>query len=485
MGDRRPNILLIIADQLRLDACGFAGRGRASTPNIDALAREGCWYRQAVSSHPVCGPCRASLFTGCHASTTGYVINELSCRTDLPTLAGCLGQEGYRRAYFGKWHLWAAEAKDDPVAFHRNPANQFVPPGPDRLGFDDHWEAYNFNHDYWHGFIHGNGPERIRLPGYEPDALTDRAISYLQSGQAEPFIACVSFGPPHQPWDAGAVPPCWLENLPSEGYEHPPNYAEGSAEYWHAWYDRAWWRREVAPRLPAWRRIYAAMVANIDWNVGRLLTALAGLGLDKDTLVVFTSDHGEMFGAHGRVQKNIFYEEAARIPLLMRWPGRIAAGAVSDACIASPDLMPTILGFARTPIPASVEGMDLSHCALGLPGPVPRDALLQGMGPSVDWQDGHEWRALRDPRHTYAVHRHDRREELYDNTADPLQLRNLVEDVSSRPLLDNMRRRLSLRMQQIHDDFAPITWYRDHWTSRGRILRGARDGDAAWPTFLR
>jgi hypothetical protein len=120
-----------------------------------------------------------------------------------------------------------------------------------------------------------------------------------------------------------------------------------------------------------------------------------------------------------------------------------------------------------------------------IPGAVPGDALLQGMGPSVDWQDGHEWRALRDLRHTYAVHRHDRREELYDNGADPLQQRNLVGDARFQPVLADMRQRLSLRMQRISDDFAPISWYRDHWTGQGRVRRGARDADRAWSECLR
>ena len=144
------------------------------------------------------------------------------------------------------------------------------------------------------------------------------------------------------------------------------------------------------------------MTANLDWNLGRLFKALDDNGLSDNTLVVFTSDHGEMFGAHGRRAKNIFYEEAARIPFLMRFPGKIPAGTASDACLGTVDILPTVLGLLGLPIPEAVEGLDLSRCALGRPGPEPDAAFLQNTGACAAWEDGHEWRALRDKRYTYA-----------------------------------------------------------------------------------
>src|SRR5690606_34830552 len=127
-------------------------------------------------------------------------------------------------------------------------------------------------------------------------------------------------------------------------------------------------------------RVYYAMVANLDANVGRLLEAVDDLGLRENTIFVFTSDHGEMFGAQGRRAKNIFYEEAVRVPLIMRWPGHIPAGSTSDVCLNTPDIMPTLLSLLGLPIPDEVEGMDLSHCALGRSGPEPEAAFMQGMG---------------------------------------------------------------------------------------------------------
>ncbi|MBF0244676.1 MAG: sulfatase [Planctomycetes bacterium] len=473
-----PDILFIMADQLRPQSCGYMGDAKAQTPNLDRLAEEGVNFTNAVSMHPVCGPFRASLFTGCHSSTTGYVINELSCRTDLPTLAGAVNGVGYRSEYIGKWHLWATQAKEaysSPADFHKDEANQFVPPGPARLGFDGHWAAWNFNHDYNRGFYYRDTPQRLALDGYEPDLQTDMAIERLRLAQkdAAPLFLCLSYGTPHQPWNTGNVPAEWLERFTDVPFGLPANYADGHGRYWHECMDEAWWTKEVKPHLGFWQRCYYAMTANLDWNLGRLLSALEQEGLADNTLVVFTSDHGEMFGAHGRAQKNIFWDEAARVPLLMRWPGRIPESGVTDACINTPDLMPTLLGLCGVQIPPTCEGLDLSHCARGRPGPEPQAALLQGMGPSVDWDDGHEWRALRDKRHTYAVDRQGC-EHLFDNQADPLQLTNLVSHPAFGAVLKNLRTQLHKHMEQLGDTFESATWYRDHWIEKGQIVRGAK-----------
>jgi arylsulfatase A-like enzyme len=140
----------------------------------------------------------------------------------------------------------------------------------------------------------------------------------------------------------------------------PQNYERGSGEYWHRWFDRDWWVTEVDPKLSAWQAVCYAMTANLDWNVGRLLGAMDYLQLADNTIVVFTSDNCEMFGAHGRVQKNIFWEEALRVPFLIRWPGRVPAGQASDVCLNTPDIMPTLLSLVGAEIPSSVEGSDLS-----------------------------------------------------------------------------------------------------------------------------
>ena len=174
-GGAKPNVVFIIADQLRYQSCGFAGDARARTPQLDALAKQGVVFRNAVSGHPVCAAFRASLFTGKYTTSTGMVINELRMNTNHVFLAQVLDRAGYDTAYIGKWHLWAKE-----LGNHYDPKNSFVPPGPYRFGFDGFWAAYNFHHEYDKAYYHTDSPEKIAVNGYEPDVQTELAIGQVK-----------------------------------------------------------------------------------------------------------------------------------------------------------------------------------------------------------------------------------------------------------------------------------------------------------------
>ncbi|MGC8971268.1 MAG: sulfatase family protein [bacterium] len=461
---RRPNLVYVFADQLRYDACGFTGNSKAKTPNIDKLAKEGVTLTNAVSGHPVCAPYRASLFTGKYTTSTGMVINELRINPNHRCFAHILTENGYETAYIGKWHLWANQ-----LGNHYDPKNSFVPPGPYRLGFDGFWAAYNFHHEYYQGYYHTNSPEKIFIEGYEPDGQTNIAIEVLRnySSSGKPFALFLSYGTPHDPWSYDNVPKEYLEMFKDVEFTLSPNYKEENDPYADAWGRLASWEREM---LPEWIKVYYAMVANLDWNLGRLLKAIDELGLRGNTIFVFTSDHGEMFGAHGRRAKNIFYDEAVRVPFIIRWPQKLPSGYISDVCLNTPDIMPTLLSLMNLPIPEEVEGMNLAHCILGEEGPEPEAAFMMGTGAVADWEDGHEWRALRNKRYTYAVYRVDGKEFLFDNVEDPYQMRNLVEDLRYRDILDYFRDLLKKRMEELGDTFEASTWYRDNWTKDRIIL---------------
>jgi len=173
------------------------------------------------------------------------------------------------------------------------------------------------------------------------------------------------------------------------------------------------------------------------------------------------------------MKKNIFYEEAARIPLLIKWPGMVLAGNKHDACISSVDVMPTLLGLVDAQIPGEVEGMDLSHCVLGQDGPEPEFAFLQNTGACASWEDGHEWRALRDKQYTYAIYRVDKGELLFDNLNDPYQMTNLVSDPAHLETLERFRKMMRDKMESLNDTFPPSTWYRENWIEDRIICRSA------------
>jgi arylsulfatase A-like enzyme len=471
MPQSKPNMVLVLADQLRRQSCGFAGDTNARTPHLDTFAKEGVIFRNAVSGHPVCAPFRASLFTGKYTTSTGMVINELRMNPNHECLAHVLTRHGYDTAYIGKWHLWANE-----LGNHYNPKNSFTPPGPYRLGFDGFWASFNFHHEYYKGYYHTDSPEKILIQGYEPDVQTDLAIEQIKrlSHAGKPFALVLSLGTPHDPWNRENVPAQYYEMFGDDGakprFALPPNYKSENDPY-----SDAWSRFKTPAERQAilrWMRVYYAMTANLDWNFGRLLRAIDQAGIRSNTIVMFTSDHGEMMGAQGRRAKNIFYEEAVRVPFLIRWPGGIPAGLTTDACLNTPDIMPTLLGLAGLPIPAKVEGVDLSHCARGLPGSEPEAAFMQNTGACAIWEDGYEWRALHGKRYTYAVYRKDRKELLFDNFSDPYQLRNLADIPGQRETLDHFRALMKTKMRELGDTFEASSWYRDHWIEDRIITYG-------------
>ena len=230
----RPNLVFVFADQLGLNHCGYAGATKANTPNMDGLASQGVRFGNAVSTMPVCSAYRASLLTGKYPTSTGMVINELRMKTDDVCIGHVLTRAGYRTGYIGKWHLYANE-----LGNHHDPKNSHIPPGPNRLGFDGYWAAYNFHHEYYNAYYHRDSPERISYgPGvYEPDGQTDLAIDFLRrAGRADqPFALFLSYGTPHDPWDRRNVPRRFYDLFRGVGFPPPPNYSQEKDPYGDDW----------------------------------------------------------------------------------------------------------------------------------------------------------------------------------------------------------------------------------------------------------
>ncbi len=464
--ERPVNLIYVFADQLRRFSCGYAGDEFAHTPNIDRLARESLDVRNAVPSTPVCAPYRASLMTGKYQSGTGMVINELRLSPEHQCFGHVLTKGGYDTAYIGKWHLWANQ-----LGHHDETINGFVPPGPYRLGFDQYWAAYNFNHTYHDAPYFRDTPRREIHKIYEPDSQTQMAIDYLKTrqGQTKPFALFLSWGPPHDPWDWVNCPSDFSEQFRKVKIPLRPNYSDTPDPYADTWATPG---PDYRSHVDQFQQGYYAMSADVDRTLGRLLDAIRAQGLEDNTLLVFTSDHGEMFGSHGRRAKYIFYEEACRVPFLVRWPGHIRPGS-TDTLLTTPDIMPTLLSALKLPVPRTVEGTDLSGNLAGRGGHGPEAIYMQGMGTTAAWKDGTEWRALRDHQCTYAIYHRDRHELLFDNLADPYQLKNLAEDRSHAAKLSHYREQLQGWMKEHNDNFETCTWYRDHWTADRNIVNTA------------
>jgi len=250
-----------------------------------------------------------------------------------------------------------------------------------------------------------------------------------------------------------------------------PNYSDTPDPYADAWATPPPNYHQI---VHDWQRAYYAQTVSIDNNVGRLMKALDDAGLSDNTIFIFTSDHGEMFGAHGRRAKYIFYEEAARVPFLVRWPGHIPAKLVSDCLLGTPDIMPTVLSLLDLPIPKSVEGVDRSSHALGKGGADQEAAHMQGMGTTAAWKDGTEWRALRDHDYTHAIYHRDRSELLFNNRRDPYQLNNLALDRTQTAKLAHYRQVSANWRREQNDVFESCTWYQSRWTTNRNITSTAK-----------
>lgn len=337
----KPNVLWVFGDQHRGQALGIAGDPNVSTPNIDNLAREGLYFRQAVSNNPWCTPFRGSLLTGRYSHDCVWQTPQ---RLDpgYRTVADILSEAGYHTHYIGKWHLGGSN-EDHPI------------PGDERGRFHS-WIGYeNINNQYYCR-VHGhdeNGDELAprRLEGYETDALTDLLIERLEAesqrmkrGAASPFFAVLSVQPPHNPYVA---PPEFTGRHSPAGVRLRPNVPP---------VERL--RTEARTDLAG----YYAQIENLDWNLGRIRSALSRLGLAEDTIIMFFSDHGDMHLSHGMREKSSPWEESIRIPFIIggqRPFGERRAGAV-DALLSATDILPTTLGLCGVQPPADLPGFDFS-----------------------------------------------------------------------------------------------------------------------------
>ena len=426
MTERPFNLVFVFADQWRAQATGYAGDPNAATPNLDAFAALSLSFTNAVSGCPVCSPYRASLMTGVYPNRHRMMVND-QCLHRLykgPFLADCLREAGYRTAYIGKWHL------------DGNGRNAFVPPDR-RLGFD-WWKGFECSHDYQSSFYYfGDDPKPHRWAGYDADAQTDEACRFLREETGPtPFALFLSWGPPHDPFDT--APASFAARFDPRTIRLPPNVPEAAA-------DRA--RREMAG--------YYAHGSALDAAFGRLLDTLSATGRERDTIVVFTSDHGDMLGSQGHFRKQRPWAESVRVPFLVRHPEGAGPG-VDPSPIDAPDLMPTLLALCGAPIPAGLHGRDFSGTIrAGAPSGI-EDTLLALYLPFHQWRydnGGREYRGLYTRRYSY-VRSLAGPWLLYDNGNDPWQQRNLVDVPAHAARVAELDARLAARLREVGDDFA-------------------------------
>jgi arylsulfatase A-like enzyme len=428
---RRPNVLFVMADEWRGQSIGYEGDLDAHTPSFDRFAGESVNFDQAISGCSVCCPARASLVTGQYPLTNGVYINDAPLRPNAPTLGEVFRAAGYRTAYIGKWHLYGSPGG----RWERREA--YIPPEY-RFGFD-YWKVAECTHDYNHSLYYDNDDtERRYWEGYDAFAQTDDARRFIQenAGQSEPYFLMLSWGPPHFPLHT--APERYRAMYRDRRILLRPNVPD-----------------EAADAATAALRGYYAHMAALDDCFARILNAVEAAGQVEDTVVVFTSDHGDMMESQGLGMKMVPWEESIRVPFLLRYPRMFGtAGTRNGAPLNSPDIMPTLLGVCGVPIPEGVQGTDFATpLRRGNIQSLPESAFLNVIAPGNARQYGFaEYRGVRTRSHTY-VRSINGPWLLYDNINDPYQKQNLCGRADVAALEEQLERELSGWLNRLDDDF--------------------------------
>jgi arylsulfatase A len=395
-GTRAPNIILIVADDLGWGDVGFNGRKEWSTPQLDRLAKRGRVFERCYTAAVVCAPSRAAFLTGKSTIHSGVRRNDDDLPSEEVTIAEALKPSGYTTALFGKWHHGKPRAGQKDYI---HPMDQ---------GFDEFFGYTDAVHA-WEKFptTLWNGRSRVPVSGYIDDLITDRAVDYVGRNKERPFFLYLPYVATH----FGIAAPA------DEIALHERKFAEADSS------------------VPV-NATYAAMVTRLDRNIGRLVETLDALDLARDTLIVFTSDHGATFesGNQGasaaldsnrpfRGHKRTLWEGGIRVPALAYWPGRIAAGVVVPDPIQLTDLLPTFVAAAGGKLDPAwhVDGIDLLENWTG-GAPAPRRTLFW------EWQsEGTDQLAVMEGRFKLVVTQSGK-PELYDVVNDPAERRDIAAE---------------------------------------------------------
>jgi len=445
-GDRKPNVLFVIADEWRAQSFGYTGDTNVVTSAFDQFAKESVSFDQMVSGLPVCCPTRASLLTGQYPLAHGVYINDVQLKPKVKTLGECFRDAGYKTGYIGKWHVYGS-----PDGYYGR-REAFIPVDQ-HFGFE-YWKVAECCHDYDRSFYYeGSDPTKRFWGGYDAQAQTEDACKFIKANanSDEPYFLTLSWGPPHFP--LGTAPEKYRQMFANKEIVLRPNVAPD--------------RKEQA--IAGLRGYYAHMAALNDC-FKQLLAAVDSTHGRDDTIVVFTSDHGDMMESQGLQTKLYPWEESIRVPLLVRYPRKYGkAGRTTEALMTTPDVMPTLLSLCDIPIPRGVQGTDFSSLTntRRTIGPASTAFLNMPVPISTARQFGiAEYRGVRDLRYTY-VRSIKGPWLLYDNKHDPYQKHNLIDNPEARTVQARLEKELDLWLKALNDEFLPSGSYlvRDGFTN--------------------
>ncbi len=453
----RPNILYMMADDHAAPAIsaygGFLAEA-APTPKLDRLAKEGMLFRNCFCTNSICTPSRSVIFTGKYSHLNG-VYKFTALDQSQPTLPKLLQKAGYHTGFVGKWHL------------HSNPVGLdywSVLPGQGRYHDPQFVEM---------GDEHRSGRvargKKTTYRGHSSDVIADKALHYLKKVRPNdrPFSLFCHFKAPHDTWECA---PRYRELFADVEIPEPATLLDdfasrsdalnqtlqtiGSSWGHHTDFVKRTRHLPKRARKKAQYQIYIKKylrcVRGIDDNVGRILKYLDESGLAENTIVVYTADQGFFLGEHGLYDKRFMYEEALRMPLLVRWPGKVAAGSVNEDLVLNLDFAPTLLNAVGAEAPAAMQGRSF----------IP---LLEGRRPG-DWRQSMYYRyyfshfktephfGVRTPTHKLIYFDRLGQWELFDLTRDPVELKNVYADAAYQGVVRELKAELGRLQKDLRDD---------------------------------
>jgi len=442
----RPNVVFVLMDDLRWDDLGCAGHPFVKTPHIDRIAKEGAYFRNAFATTPLCSPSRASFLTGRYAHAHGIIDNtdRSAASHRLVTFPRLLREAGYATAFIGKWHMGV---DDSP-----------------RPGFD-HWISMKGQGAYFDPELNVDGA-RVQAKGYATDVLTERALAFLRRPHAKPFLLYLAHKAVHpslaQRADGSVSDPKGGTFIPAERHKHlyagapvphRPNVGkppEGKPALLRQLAGLPLLGPDTGTDDEAVRN-RLRMLASAEEGVGQILRALEEARRLDDTLVVFTSDHGYFYGEHGlSVERRLAYEEAIRIPLLLRYPRRVKPGTVLDPLVLSIDLAPTVLELAGAAVPKDLHGRSLLPLLRGDAAGWRRAFLVEHFSDTVFPRVAKMgYQAVRTERWKYFRYTElEGMDELYDLRADPYELKNVVREPGAQKAQAELRAELERLLRE-------------------------------------
>jgi N-acetylglucosamine-6-sulfatase len=444
----KPNVLVILLDDLRWDALGYAGHPHVRTPQIDRIAKEGVNFRNAFSTTSLCSPSRASLLSGVYAHRHGVTDNFTELPATLETFPKILQRSGYATAYVGKWHM--GEGNDEP-----------------RPGFD-YFVTHKGQGQYFDTEFNFNGQRREKRPGYYTSVVTDIALDWLRTDrQRKPWMLILGHKAAHsfytpEPKYAHAFDGIRVEYPASaSALEGKPSWIAARRSTWHGIYGPLFeWRKTFPDHRPEAVKdfenmvhAYWATILSVDDSVGRLRTWLDETGQLENTVVVFVGDNGLLEGEHGMVDKRTMHEPSIRIPMAVRYPGLAGGGKVVERQVLTIDLAPSLLELTGAPPLANIDGRSWVSLVKGT------DAQWRSSWfyyynyekqfpytPNVRGVRTDQWKYVHYPHGDGGPDRH--LAELYDLRQDPGELENLIAAPGSAPMVEQLKTELARVMAE-------------------------------------